>query len=72
MTRKCRITPSFVIDRMDELQRERKSRGYTLPELSALTGVSASMLEQYERETCLPKAENYNKLAKFFCWEVWE
>lgn len=60
------------MDRMDELKAERIRRGYTTLMLSTKTGVSVSMIEQYERGTCLPQAENYNKLAEFLGWEAWE
>ncbi len=72
MSGTLKITPSYVMDRMEELKAERMRRGYTIPTLSTQTGVSVSMLEQYERGTCLPKQKNYNKLAKFFGWEAWE
>ena len=65
-------TPSFVMDHIDELKAERMRLGYTRPTLSTQTGVSVSMLEQYERGTCLPKETNYNKLAVVLGWEEWE
>ena len=72
MSGTLKITPSNVMDRMDELKAERMRRGYTRQKLSVRTGVSMEMIRQYERGTCLPKQKNYNKLAEFFGWEAWE
>lgn len=72
MTRKRIITPAFVIDNIDVMKLNRKQKGVTQQTLALKTGVSMEMIGQYERFTCLPGKNNYNKLAQFFGWQLWD
>lgn len=72
MTLRKNITPDFVIGNMDILRDMRTDKGLSRQKLASLTGVSMEMIAQYENCSCLPKKDNYNKLADFFGFRIWE
>ena len=62
--------PAFVYDYLDTLRVERKKLGYSLCDLSSITGVSPYTIDNYERGR-KPAKKSYNKLALFFNWRLW-
>lgn len=64
-----RITEDFAIENIGSLVSKRIKAGLSIKELSLLTGVSKLSLYRYENGT-LPSGKNYNKIAKYFGWEL--
>lgn len=64
--------PSFVIEYIDNLAQTRTEKELSRRNIADRTGVPYDYISQYERGYCFPSKNNYNKLAKFFNWEVWE
>lgn len=51
---------------MTTLREMRKSRGLSLKQLEALTGINRGMLSKYENGLFLPSSKNLLRLAEFF------
>lgn len=62
--------PAFVHEEIKTLRDERKKLGFNLRQLSELTGVSLYTIDNYECGR-KPAKKNYNKLAQFFNWRLW-
>ena len=52
-----------------QLQEYRNKRGWTIRELSQLSGVSDKQIRMYETGRELPTIRNYNKLTRVFNWK---
>lgn len=72
MSGRLRKVPSFVLNQMDCLDYLRRKRGLSRRKLSELTGVKVSLIIRYEYCGYIPTKENYNRLAEYFGWPLWE
>ena len=63
--------PDFVMQNIIGLRDERIARGMTAQMLSEVTGVSRISIHGYENLGQWPLPENYNKLARYFNWQLW-
>lgn len=66
------VTPLFVIEFVDTLEDTRKKLGLSRLDIAKSTGLSYPCITQYELGYSYPAKENYNKLAAFFHWVIWD
>ena len=70
LKRKYLYLDEETLRNLERMVSERKRRGITRKELSALTGIPQSCLARYEHGTGYPTQGNYMKLADFFGWDI--
>ena len=64
--------PDFVDSNMFCLAYERGVRELSRGEVSSATGVDVGRLREFEDMMLDPTQDEYNRLAEYFCWEVWK
>ena len=70
--RQERDIPEYVFEHLDTLKSEALKHGYTLKALSEQSGLARATLSGVTNGNLPPTRYNYNKLAEFFGWEVWQ
>ena len=67
------LPPEYVVKNMRVLKTIRQGRGMTQKQAAEACGLFVIVrFTDYEKYGALPTRENYNKLALFLGWEVWE
>ena len=64
--------PEFVAKNIRLLPMYRGKSGLSQDALAQKLHMHPTLLGRYERRISLPLQANYNKLARYFGWEVWE
>ena len=64
--------PEFIRENIYRLSTIRTSKGLTRKDLSRSVGMPEYLIRGYEEGYRSPSRKNYNKLADFFDWQVWE
>lgn len=64
--------PLFVRDNCNSIHDIAKNLRWTYGYIAHATGIPASTISSYAAGILFPNQRNYNKLAAFFDWEVWE
>ena len=70
--RYSRSIPDFVFDNLDSIYTIRTTLKISLQTIAYGCGMHTKTVSLWERGMALPNKKTYNKLAKFFDWEVWE
>ncbi len=63
---------AFVYDNVAGMKQHRITSKKTLEEVSRATLIPALYLDDWENNLRYPSKANYNKLADFYEWEIWE
>ncbi len=73
MIRTCdSATPDFVEHNVRRLEECRAHLGMSQRDFADRVGIAQMLVCAYECGIHMPRKKNYNKLARYFCWEVWE
>ena len=64
--------PDFVAINMQSMKTIRKNLGWERGYVAEQVGIHPNTINKYEEDWVLPGKSNYNKLACFFDWEIWE
>ena len=64
--------PRFVKPNIAKLHSLRVGLGFSQVVLAELTGLTSTSISGYERGISIPYRKQYNKLAEFFEWEIWQ
>ena len=64
--------PDFVFDNIDSIHTIRTTLKISLQTIAYACGMHPQTVSLWERGRALPNKKTYNKLAKFFDWEIWE
>ena len=59
-------------ENLDAMKAEREARGLSRKEVSEQIGIEVGMLRSYENNRMSAWRPNYNRLAEFFGWRLWE
>ena len=72
-SRKYRLPrPAFVYDNVASMKQTRAACHIPLAEVSKQTLIPIVLIDDWENKLRYPSKANYNKLANFFEWEIWE
>ncbi len=63
--------PQFVYDNIHSMKQIRIANKLSLAEVSRDTLIPTVLLDDWENNFRYPSKNNYNKLAAFFEWEIW-
>ena len=66
------VVPQYVLENLDAMKAEREARGLSRKEVSEQTGIGAGTLRSYENNRMSADRPNYNRLAEFFGWRLWD
>ena len=66
------VVPLYVVENLDAMKDTREERGLSLAEVALKTGIKAGTLRSYENNRLSAGRPNYNRLATFFGWRLWE
>lgn len=64
--------PDFVVKNSHSTETLRMERNLTTIALIRGTGIDYQAIMRYTTGYQIPDKEDYNKLAKFFGWQLWE
>jgi transcriptional regulator with XRE-family HTH domain len=62
----------ILAQNMSRMFSERMRLGLTRKDTATAVKVSERAIKKFEEGICYPTKGTYNKLAKFFNWEVWQ
>ena len=65
------FVPDFAVKNIHGMRRLRKSLGLGYKKVVKGSGCAKSNIISYEQNAVLPMKTNYNKLAVFFGWRLW-
>ena len=65
------FVPEFAVKNIHGMRRLRKSLGLGYKKVVRGSGCAKSNIISYEMYAVLPMKTNYNKLAVFFGWRLW-
>ena len=66
------VVPLYVVENLDAMKDVREERGLSREEVAVKTGIGAGTLRSYENNRLSAGRPNYNRLATFFGWRLWE
>ena len=64
--------PDFVFDNLDSMRTIRTTLRMKVQFIAYRCHMACATIWALERGAHMPSKKTYNKLAKFFDWEVWE
>ena len=64
--------PDFVVINVQSMRTIRKNLCWEQADVAKHIGIHRKTLYEYESGRHIPAKNNYNKLARYFDWEVWE
>ena len=72
MTRKRIERPEYLYENLEILPRQLKERGSTQREVEEAAGIPHQSLTRWICGENYPSKENYNKLAAYLGWRLWQ
>lgn len=64
--------PQFVYDNIDSMRQIRLACKFSIVDVAKATGIIPTHIGEWELGYRYPAQTNYNKLAAFYDWEVWQ